>query len=134
MSVPARGLPDAIEADISVAPMIDILLVLLVIFILAQAFGRDVVPTTLPAPVAAPVVERSAQLVLDLRPDGFALNGEPVPEAGLDAELRGLYADRPVKVLFVRPSPSVSVQQLVSALDRVRADGVLVTALLPPER
>ena len=134
MSVPARGLPNAIEADISVAPMIDILLVLLVIFILAQAFGRDVVPTVLPAPVAGAVVERSAQLVLDLRVDGFALNGEPVSATDLDAELRGLYADRPVKLLFVRPSPSISVQQLVTALERVRADGVLVTALLPPER
>ena len=134
MSVPARGLPGTIEADISVAPMIDILLVLLVIFILVQAFGREVVPAALPAPMAGPVVERSAQLVLDIRVDGFTLNGEPVLDADLDAELRSLYADRPVKLLFIRPSPSISVQQAVSALERVRADGVVVTALLPPER
>ena len=129
MPVSAPRLASPVEAEIHIAPMIDVLLVLLVIFILGQAFGRQVLPAQLPPSAAVP--GPGHQVVLDLSGSGFTLNGQPVPDRVLDAELRAIYAGRTAKVLFVRPGPGRTVGELVATMDRARAAGVAIVALLP---
>ena len=135
MALPTRDLPGPIESEINVAPMIDVLLVLLVVFLVAQAFARQVLPVALPVAAQAPgPVSVNNPVVLDVTGAGFLINGQPVPDVQLEAELRSIYSVRTAKLLFVRPSADETFQQLTTALDRARAAGVEVAALLPAER
>ena len=135
MALPTRDLPRHVESEINVAPMIDVLLVLLMVFLVAQAFARQVLPVALPVAAQAPgPVSVDNPVVLDVAGGGFLLNGQPVPDAQLEAVLRSIYSVRAAKLLFVRPSADETFQQVTTAVDRARAAGVEVTALLPAER
>lgn len=114
--------------------MVDVLAVLLLLFLVVQAFGSRTLPPALSAVAPAAVIESSPQLVLEVGAAGWTLNGQPVNRADLDAELRALYAGRAVKLLFVRPAPSATAAEVARVLDRARGDGVLLFALLPAER
>lgn len=130
MSLPARTLPDRPGAGVALAPMGEVLLLLLLLALLLPAIARQLLPAGGPvaAPVAAPVA-RDIQLILDASPDGLRLNGQPVPDAELEPTLRAIFAPRRVRLLFLRidgtPGP---VAPLVARLHRA---GIATVALLP---
>jgi biopolymer transport protein ExbD len=117
-------------SDINVTPMIDVLLVLLIVFMI---LSRDRYTIRSPVAPAGPV-DRAvpSQLVLEL-PDGggFLLNGQPVPDAMLDAQIAAAFEQRPVKLLFVDAGGERTYQEVIAAMDRARGAGVQVVALMP---
>src|SRR5687768_10721910 len=73
----------AFNADINVTPMIDVLLVLMIVFMLAQFRTRPVMDVTVPAPAVGGAP--GPTIVLELTSDGgYRLNGSPVSRDALD--------------------------------------------------
>lgn len=120
----------SVDAEMNVTPMIDVLLVLLIIYMTSIAI-RHVIPATLPEPVPPSTVS-TPQLVLELLADGgFALNGQPVSAAALDANLRAAFSGREVKLLFVRSAPERPYQGVIDAMDVARGAGAQLLGILP---
>lgn len=120
-----------VEAEPNVIPMIDILLVLLLIFMIASSQVRKAIDARLPDTVRSTAPPQH-QIVLELLPgSGIALNGQPVPDATLDAALRQIFETRPGKLLFVRAAGDRSYQEVVDAMDRARGAGVQVIGITP---
>lgn len=107
---------------LNLTPMIDVVFLLLVFFMLVSRFGQlDGVPLAL-AGGAAPGWSGAPRLV-DVRPEGLSLNGTPLDEAALIADLRRLMPapDAPV---VLRPQDGADVQRLVAVIDLLRAAGI----------
>jgi biopolymer transport protein TolR len=113
------------KSDINVTPLIDVLLVLLIIFLVVA----PVAPRALDASLPKPDPERTSPppppgIVLEVRADGFALDGTPVwEESDLADRLRVAFERRGDRTLFVRPSGAVSYRRVVEALDVARGAG-----------
>lgn len=132
--MPATATDRAIVNEINVTPMIDVLLVLLISFFLMQK-DRNVLPSQV-APPGRGVPSTDPQLVLELTDaGGFLLNGQPIPDAALEAQLAAVFEARPVKLLFVDAAGDRTYQEVVTAMDRARGAGAQVVALMPaPDR
>ena len=122
-----------LNRDPNVVPMIDILLVLLIIFMLANALGRQTIDLQLPQEV--PGVPGAPPIVLEVRPGPtYALNGQAFGGAELQSRISRVYQDRPDKVLFVRGDPTVRYQDVIAAIDAARGAGVRVQGAMLPRR
>jgi biopolymer transport protein ExbD len=129
MPIASRAAVPAIESEINVTPMIDVLLVLLIIYLMQ---GRFAMPATLPPPGTPAGRAAPPELVLDLEADGgFVLDGRRIPAAALAGTLREIYARRPAKLLFIHASAERSYQDVIDAMDLARGAGVQVLALMP---
>lgn len=126
-----RPTDSGLTRDPNVVPMIDILLVLLIIFILANAFERQTVDLQLPeqrtsAPSAPPIV-------LEVYPGPtYVLNGDEFPARQLHARIAQAYEGRPEKIIFVRGDPKVRYQDVIAAIDVARGAGVRVQGAMLP--
>lgn len=126
-----RPTDSGLTRDPNVVPMIDILLVLLIIFMLANALSRQTVDLQLPeqhagAPAAPPIV-------LEIRPGPtFTLNGDAFAAHDLHARIAHVYQGRPEKIMFVRGDPKVRYQDIIAAIDVARGAGVRVQGAMLP--
>ncbi|HEU0014271.1 MAG TPA: biopolymer transporter ExbD [Longimicrobium sp.] len=125
-----RGGP---TADINMTPMIDVLLVLLIIFMVVQAGLQRGLAVQVPPPRDdAPAPAQPEALVLEVRADGaYALNRQPVARERLAETLRGVFAERPRKVLFIQAAETLTYADVVRAVDAGRAAGIDVIGLVP---
>ena len=134
MAMNTGGTGRGLSAAINMTPMIDVLLVLLIIFMVAQREMRRGLPVQLPPP---PTPEHAGSteptpIVLEVLPgETYFVNRHPVPRAQLRARLAGVYQGRPRKVLFVKGDAEVSYAEVAGAVDASRAAGVEVVVLVP---
>lgn len=128
--MPAAATTRPFVSEINVTPMIDVLLVLLIAFFLLSR-DRTTLRSQVPPPVPPGPGDRT-QLVLELTAaGGFRLNGQPIPDVALEAQLAAAFGSRPVKLLFVDAAGDRTYQEVIAAMDRARGAGAQVVALMP---
>lgn len=136
MAMSAGGGGGGVTSDINVTPMIDVLLVLLIIFMVVNAMSRTVLEVQIPPKeTAAATSTQSAQIVLELLPDGqYSINAQqPFPQSQLDTQIHGIYDNRPAKLIFVKPAGTRTYGQVIEAIDIVRGAGVEIVGFTPVE-
>jgi len=135
MAMGTGGGSGEVSSDINVTPMIDVLLVLLIIFMIAQPLSRMTMDVQVPPPDTPQTkTPPSAQIVLELRDDGsYAINSQPYPFDQLDAQLHAIYDARPAKLMFVKAGPNRIYQDVIQAMDIARGAGVQVIGFTPAD-
>ncbi|HEV2131784.1 MAG TPA: biopolymer transporter ExbD, partial [Longimicrobiaceae bacterium] len=85
-----------------------------------------------------PVEERATsepspdQIVLEIQPGPrYTINKIPVSADNLKARIRGIFQDRPRKVLFVKGAETVTYGDVIEAVDAARGGGIEVVGLVP---
>lgn len=117
---------NAVNADINMTPMIDVMLVLLIIFmvITPALAGYSVV---LPR-VTTSEPEKEDRVTLGIDAAGrYYLDETPgaIPEASLAGVLQRAYSERPDDhVLYLKADQSVSYSYVLTAIDAAREAGV----------
>jgi len=120
----------AIRSEPNVIPMIDIMLVLLIIFMIVTPLIANGFKATMPS-----------GLHLDKRPEGdnevvlgvdaggaFFLNGNPIPEASLEDQLRSIYSTTHTedKIMYFRADKDLPYSRIQDAVEIARKAGVRV--------
>ncbi len=119
----------ALNSEISVTPMIDVLLVLLVVFMISVQF-RSILSVNVPPPPERSTGRAAPQLVLELREDGsYAINGSATALAALPARLHELAEGR--NLIFVRAAPRRFYREVVRAVDLARGAGFQIVGYMP---
>ena len=120
----------ALNNEINVTPMIDVLLVLLIIFMAALPSMRKSIDVQLPDRTPQPPSEGIASIVLELDAAGnYSINHSRVAHDRLAAQLHAIYDGRREKVLFVKGDGKVKYAQVVEAMGVARGSGVEVLGL-----
>ncbi|HEY0671471.1 MAG TPA: biopolymer transporter ExbD [Longimicrobiales bacterium] len=123
-------------AEPNMTPMIDVLLVLIVIFMIAQPMMQKTMDIQLPKEeknkTEAPP---STNIVLQIESGGvYKINTLQVTQAQLQSKLNEIYRNRPQKIIFVKASPDVVYQDVIAAMDAARGAGVkVIGAVLPSQ-
>lgn len=130
---------ESVVAEINITPMVDILLCLLILQMVIQPGLQKGLDVQLPLPeqtaagavAPAPPAARD-QIVLRVTAGPvYVLNEELVPAAELERTLRGVFRDRPRKVLFVDAGEDLPYEEVIRAVDVARGAGVTVVGLVP---
>jgi biopolymer transport protein TolR len=121
--------------QINMTPMIDVLLVLLIIFMVIQPTLQKGIEVQVPPVEEQPSESSPDQITLEIRPGpDYLINGIPVPAGELRAQIRGIFAERPRKVLFVKGAEDIVYGDVVRAVDAARGAGIDVVGLVPRGR
>ncbi len=113
---------------ISLVPMVDVMLILLVFFMVTSTYlNLDMIPAVRQqdqtGTTTAPDVQST--VLIRLAADGVpVINGQPHDPQTLAAYLTGRMQDTPLTQVMVLPSGSASVQALVSVMDIAANAGV----------
>ncbi|SHE93531.1 biopolymer transport protein ExbD [Loktanella atrilutea] len=104
----------------SLTPMIDVVFLLLVFFMLAARFGMD---TALPLIAAGSGEAYSGPpRLVDVAPDGLALNGVSMPLDALVARLDTM-TEAPTDMIVLRPAADTDLQRAVDVMLAMNAAG-----------
>ncbi|NIN72784.1 MAG: biopolymer transporter ExbD [Gemmatimonadetes bacterium] len=114
-------------SDINMTPMIDVLLVLLAIFMIAQPMLRRTIDVQIPRKEPSEATAEAPPIVLEIDADGsYTINKLPIPHEELEASLREIYLGRADRVLFIKADGEVIYEEVIAALDAARGAGVSV--------
>ncbi len=132
MAMSTGGTRGDVTSEPNVIPMIDIMLVLLIIFMIAQPLNRMALDVQVPPDQTAASTAPSTQIVLDLPDDGsYTINSQPVPKDQLSAQIHTIFDNRPAKLLFVKAGENRKYQDVIDAMDVARGSGVQVIGFTP---
>ena len=120
------------RALISLTPLVDVVLILLVFFMLASSF-RDWRAIALEAGVGGgngAATPMEGALLVEVLPGGVRLSGEPVSLDSLAARVARHAAERPDLRVLIKPARGVVLQETVRVLDALSAAGVTGLSLI----
>jgi biopolymer transport protein ExbD len=113
-----------IREQLSIAPLIDIVFLLLVFFMLTSTFLQpEAIDLTLPSTeTSTPTDEHPIRIAL-ARDGEVSLNGEIVDFSALRPRLTALLEGKPDTPVGLSADAAASVQQMLDVMDEVRAAG-----------
>ena len=115
-------------AEINVVPLVDVMLVLLLIFMVAAPMMTQGMPVNLPQAKKSPPI--AAQAVYITVPASYPrdhvvqIDNEEVRVEALTERVRQMMINREDKSLFVRGDGSVTYQDLMSVIDKLKDAGI----------
>lgn len=121
-----------LKAEINLAPMIDVLLVLLVIFMVVQA----PTPTGLAAQVpqlsdsASPEPPVPRDVVITVRENSIQVNQETIAPESLPSHFARIFQLRPNGVVFIRAQKDLPFGAVAAIIDQAKGAGISKIALL----
>ncbi len=137
MAISASSGRAAVNADINVTPMADVMLVLLIIFMITAPLIASGFVAEMPQGInliKAP--EEDADIILGIDREGnYFLNTAPVPKDEVQARLTAIYATRTSdKILYLKADQSLKMEKIQDAVSLARAAGVRVIAAVTEQR
>ncbi|WP_343079633.1 biopolymer transporter ExbD [Ostreiculturibacter nitratireducens] len=115
---------------ISLVPMIDVMLILLIFFMVTSTYlNLDMIPVVdtaeaIEAPANADMPRETTTLFVRIAADGgIFLRGQAVSPADLTEQVRTSVDQNPLLSIVVFPSSRATAQQLVSAMDMLTLAG-----------
>jgi len=116
------------EPEFQIAPMVDVLLVLLCFFILTWNFARKEMELDVKVPTAEhgeePVLDVN-QMVLNLKVDGtLVMNTKPVSYEDLGGKMEALAQINPDYAIILRGDENVPYKYVAKVLDVCRGAGI----------
>src|SRR5689334_4091329 len=128
-------------SEINVVPLVDVMLVLLIIFMVAAPMMQQGLNVNLPASRKAPPMPADNQPIYVTVPAAFARNrlvsigNETVRLDVLAERMRQQLERREDKQVFLRSDGSVTMQQVMDVMDRLKDGGVEKVGIVsrPPE-
>ncbi|MEX0284443.1 MAG: ExbD/TolR family protein [Paracoccaceae bacterium] len=127
MSLKRRNRPRAL---ISLVPMIDVMLILLVFFMVTSTYlNLDMIPAVRRAddapPAASQPSEGGASVMIRITADGTpVLRGRPLAADALGSELARLLAEDPLTQVMILPSTVASTQSLITVMEAATNAGI----------
>lgn len=115
----------ALNAEINVVSLIDLMMLLMVIFMLTAPMMQGGVDVSLPRAAAPRPLDPKSGVTVTVAADGRVyVDDVPVDEAELDARLAGLGAERTEGGVYLRADRGVPYGTVVRVLAAMRASGV----------
>lgn len=119
--------------EISVTPLLDVVLVLMLVFMLTAPLLNDGMKGAMVLPLASsptkpPAPKSVATLSMD-KDQTVRMEGKPVAMADLSSELLNLARTKPETGVLVQMHRELPVQALVELMDKLRAAGISRTAV-----
>ena len=128
----------AVNSDINVTPMVDVMLVLLIIFMVVTPLLQKTISVNLAKtdnPIQMPEADREDALVVAVMRDGKVyLNSDAVTPESLTDRVKDAVSRRADKRIFVKADAGARYGDVVNVVDDVRSAGVDQLGLLTEER
>lgn len=122
---------DTTRQLISLVPMIDVMLILLVFFMVTSTYlNLDMIPLVDRADEPAPATttadaDTGTTILVRIGADGLIyLRGQPMDTATLTAQVQSRLQDDPLLSIVLLPSSRATTQNLVSTMDTLTQAGV----------
>ena len=116
------------EFGFQIAPMLDILFVLLLFFMVSAGLQKHETTLSAPLPGHGPVAVDKVPVNLEITPEGQVIfNGAPTDAPTNDqlpetmARLKAALADAPERPVMISPAPSARHQRVVDVLNACKA-------------
>ncbi len=127
-------------SDINITPMIDILLVLIIIFMVIVPTTPDGLNTLVPQPPKHKQQQQQNNRTIVVQvlynpggPPSYKINDTPVTHAELLPQLTRIYANRAVRVMFVKGDGDVDFRYIADVIDIGTAADVDHIGLMTPK-
>ena len=121
--------------DINVTPFIDVMLVLLIIFMVAAPLATVDVKVELPVSTAPPAAKPDKPVFLSITASVETLvNEQAVTTASLGQTVQRVTGGDRKQRIFLRADKAVTYEQIMDAMNALRAAGYLHVALVGAEQ
>lgn len=115
-------------SDLELAPMIDVVFLLLIFFITSWQFARFERNMDISVPAAEEATDRQqtvGEIILNVKEDGVVvLNGADVTADVLLARLRAISAAYPDQAVILRGDSKADFQHIINVLDLIKRAGI----------
>ena len=130
-----RTLHNALNSNINITPLIDVLLVLIVIFMVITPVTPKGFDTNIPSPPQSNVLkEPSTALVLSIDGNGgIRLNQENLDLASLSPRLQDVFRMRADHTIFVQADNEIEFDRVAQLIDVARGAGADRIGLMTTE-
>ncbi len=113
-----------ISLQLNLAPLIDVMLLLLIFFMLTSTFiVAEAIDIDLPFSKSGVETERHEIVVLLGKNGRVAVNDELIEHDALEAKIAGLLERDPAQPITLRTDAEVSVQEMLIVMDAIRRAG-----------